>query len=84
MTPLLRVLVLLAAFAVHGLAVAAPAVVVGAGCFALLHVPLYGWHVPPMGPGRGVVLGGLRQASGTAAAPAVSHVGAELLGWFLR
>ena len=32
----------------------------------------------------GVVLGGLRQLSGTPAAPAVAHVSADMAGWFLR
>jgi membrane protease YdiL (CAAX protease family) len=67
-------------------AIAVPwvAVVVGAVCFALLHVPLYGWHVVPLDLAVGLVLGGLRVESGTAAAPAVTHIGADLVGWFLR
>ena len=52
-------------------------------CFALLHVPLYGWHVVPLDLAVGLVLGGLRHGTGTAAAPAVTHVGADLVGWFL-
>lgn len=60
------------------------AVIVGAVCFALLHVPLYGWHVVPLDLAVGLVLGGLRQEAGTPAAPAVTHVGADLVGWFLR
>jgi membrane protease YdiL (CAAX protease family) len=56
----------------------------GAVCFALLHVPLYGWHVLPLDLAVGVVLGGLRQGSGTPAAPAIAHVGADFAGWFLR
>ena len=60
------------------------AIVLGAACFALLHVPLYGWHVLPLDLAVGVVLGGLRQGAGTPAAPAVAHVGADLVGWFLR
>lgn len=63
---------------------AGPAIVLGAVCFALLHVPLYGWHVVPLDLAVGVVLGGLRQAAGTPAAPAVTHVGADLVGWFVR
>jgi membrane protease YdiL (CAAX protease family) len=70
--------------AVDDLAGAVPAVVVGAVCFALLHVPLYGWHVLPLDLAVGLVLGGLRQSTGTPAAPAVTHVGADLVGWFLR
>ncbi len=60
------------------------AVVLGAVCFALLHVPLYGWHVVPLDLAVGIVLGGLRQGAGTPAAPAVTHVGADLVGFFLR
>jgi len=60
------------------------AVVLGAVCFALLHVPLYGWHVLPLDLAVGLVLGGLRQGAGTPAAPAIAHVGADLVGWFLR
>ncbi len=60
------------------------AIAVGAAVFALLHVPLYGWHVLPLDLAVGLVLGGLRQSSGTPAAPAVTHVGADLVGWFLR
>jgi membrane protease YdiL (CAAX protease family) len=60
------------------------AVVVGAVAFAALHVPLYGWHVVPLDLVVGLVLGELRRSSGTAAAPAVAHVGADLAAWFLR
>jgi membrane protease YdiL (CAAX protease family) len=60
------------------------AVVVGAVCFALLHVPLYGWHVVPLDLAVGLVLGGLRAESGTPVTPAITHVGADLVGWFLR
>lgn len=70
--------------AVSDFAGAGSAVVVAAVAFALLHVPLYGWHVVPLDLAVGVVLGGLRASSGTAAAPAVAHVGADLAGWFLR
>jgi membrane protease YdiL (CAAX protease family) len=60
------------------------AIVIGAVCFALLHVPMYGWHVLPLDLAVGLVLGGLRQQSGTPAAPAVTHIGADFVGWFLR
>lgn len=60
------------------------AIVVAATAFALLHVPLYGWHVLPLDLAVGVVLGGLRKEAGTAAAPALTHVGADWVGWFLR
>lgn len=60
------------------------AIVVAAIAFALLHVPLYGWHVLPLDLVVGLVLGELRRTTGTAAAPAVTHVGADLAAWFLR
>lgn len=70
--------------AVDALAGPLAAIGTGAVCFALLHVPLYGWHVLPLDLAVGVVLGGLRQQSGTPAAPAITHVGADLVGWFVR
>ncbi len=60
------------------------AVVVGAAAFALLHLPLYGWSALPLDLAVGVVLGGLRVHAGSWAAPAVAHVGADLVSWFLR
>ncbi|MCU1587768.1 MAG: hypothetical protein JWN31_1261, partial [Frankiales bacterium] len=38
----------------------------------------------PLDLAVGLVLGGLRQQTGTPAAPAVTHVGADFAGWFLR
>lgn len=60
------------------------AVAVGAVAFALLHVPMYGWGAVPLDLAVGTVLGGLRLEAGSVAAPAVTHVGADLVGWFLR
>jgi membrane protease YdiL (CAAX protease family) len=60
------------------------AIVVSAVAFALLHVPLYGWHVVPLDLAVGLLLGELRRRAGTPAAPAVAHVVADLAGWFLR
>lgn len=60
------------------------AIVIGAVAFAALHVPLYGWGVVPLDLVVGLVLGELRRVSGTPAAPAVTHVGADLAAWFLR
>ena len=59
------------------------AVVAAAVAFALLHVPLYGWHVLPLDLAVGVVLGALRLAAGTWTAPAIAHIGADLAGWWL-
>jgi membrane protease YdiL (CAAX protease family) len=52
--------------------------------FGLLHVPLYGWSVLPLDLGVGLLLGGLRMASGGWGAPAVAHTVADLAGWWLR
>jgi membrane protease YdiL (CAAX protease family) len=59
------------------------AVLGAALAFAMLHVPLYGWHVLPLDLAVGLLLGGLRLATGGWAAPAVAHVGADLAGWWL-
>jgi membrane protease YdiL (CAAX protease family) len=59
------------------------AVVVAAIAFALLHVPLYGWHVVPIDLAVGLVLGATRVVAGSWTAPAVAHVGADLAGWWL-
>ncbi len=60
------------------------AVATSAAAFALLHVPLYGWHVLPLDLAVGVLLGLLRVRTGTFVAPAVAHVGADVGSWFLR
>jgi membrane protease YdiL (CAAX protease family) len=59
------------------------AVVGAAVAFALLHVPLYGWHVLPLDLAVGLGLGALRVVAGSWTAPAVAHVGADLAGWWL-
>ena len=51
--------------------------------FALLHVPLYGWHVVPLDLGVGLVLGGLRALTGGVAAPAIAHAVADLATWWI-
>jgi membrane protease YdiL (CAAX protease family) len=51
--------------------------------FALLHVPLYGWHVVPLDLGVGFCLGGLRVLTGGVAAPAVAHAVADLATWWI-
>jgi membrane protease YdiL (CAAX protease family) len=58
------------------------AVVGAAVAFALLHVPLYGWHVVPLDLAVGLLLGALRLLTGTWTAPAVAHAGADLIGWW--
>jgi membrane protease YdiL (CAAX protease family) len=51
--------------------------------FALLHVPLYGWHVVPLDLAVGLGLGGLRLSTRGIAAPAAAHVVADLATWWL-
>ena len=51
--------------------------------FALLHVPLYGWHVVPLDLAVGLALGGLRVATRTVAAPVAAHVIADLATWWM-
>ena len=51
--------------------------------FALMHVPLYGWHVVPLDLGVGLWLAGLRLATGGPAAPAIAHTIADLATWWL-
>jgi membrane protease YdiL (CAAX protease family) len=50
--------------------------------FALIHLPLYGTAALPVDLAVGVVLGGLRLATGGLAAPLAAHLAADLaLGW---
>lgn len=60
------------------------AVVAPAVAFAVLHVPLYGWHVLPLDFAVGLALGALRLVAGTWTAPAIAHSLADLLAWWLR
>ena len=61
----------------------AAAVAVTTVAFALMHVPLYGWHVVPIDIGVGLWLGGLRLLGRGVAAPAFAHVLADLVTWWL-
>jgi membrane protease YdiL (CAAX protease family) len=60
------------------------AIAVSAVLFALLHLPLYGPAALPLDLGIGLILGWLRERTGSAAAPAVAHVVADLAAWWLR
>jgi membrane protease YdiL (CAAX protease family) len=51
--------------------------------FALMHVPLYGWHVVPLDLGVGLWLAGLRLGTGGTVAPAIAHTMADLATWWL-
>ncbi len=59
------------------------AVLITSAAFALMHVPLYGWHVVPLDVGVGLWLAGLRLATGGIAAPASAHVLADLATWWM-
>jgi membrane protease YdiL (CAAX protease family) len=59
------------------------AVAVTTVAFALMHVPLYGWHVVPLDVGVGLVLAGIRLGTGRIAAPAAAHAVADLATWWL-
>ena len=61
----------------------AAAVVLTSLLFAMIHVPLYGWHVVPLDLGVGLWLAGLRLASGGVGAPAIAHTVADLATWWL-
>ena len=51
--------------------------------FALMHVPLYGWHVVPLDLAVGLGLAGLRLATRSIVAAAVAHTVADLATWWL-
>lgn len=60
-----------------------PAVVLTTAAFALMHVPLYGWHVVPLDLAVGLGLAGLRLATRSVVAPAAAHSVADLATWWL-
>jgi membrane protease YdiL (CAAX protease family) len=55
------------------------AVLVSAACFALVHVPAYGFISLPLNLAAGLLFGWQRWASGTWTASAVTHVAANFL-----
>ena len=59
------------------------AIAVTSVLFALIHVPLYGWHVVPLDLAVGIWFAGLRLVSGRVAAPALAHALADLATWWL-
>ena len=59
------------------------ALAVTSAAFAVMHVPVYGWHVVPLDLGVGIFLGGLRLATGRWLAPGIAHVIADLATWWL-
>lgn len=60
-----------------------PAVILTSAAFALMHVPLYGWHVVPLDFAVGLGLAGLRLTTRGLIAPAVAHIVADLTTWWL-
>jgi membrane protease YdiL (CAAX protease family) len=60
------------------------ALVMTTAAFGLLHVPLYGWDALPLDLAAGLLLGGLRMATGGWGSAAVAHTIADLAGWWLR
>ena len=63
-----------------GLAVA---VVLTSAVFALMHVPMYGWHVVPLDFAVGLGLAGLRLTTRSLVAPVAAHSVADLATWWL-
>ena len=68
---------------IERLAGLAPAIALTTLAFALMHVPLYGWHVVPLDLAVGLVLAGLRLWTRGLVAPAAAHVVADLATWWL-
>jgi membrane protease YdiL (CAAX protease family) len=60
-----------------------PAIAATTVAFALMHVPLYGWHVVPLDLAVGLVLAGLRLWTRGLAAPTAAHVVADVATWWL-
>lgn len=59
------------------------ALAVTTALFALMHVPVYGWHVVPLDLAVGLGLGGLRLVTRGIGAPAIAHTVADLATWWL-
>ena len=62
---------------------AVAAILITSLLFAILHLPLYGWHALPLDFAVGLWLGALRHWSGSFVAPGIAHVIADLAGWWL-
>jgi membrane protease YdiL (CAAX protease family) len=58
------------------------AIVVGAGVFALIHLPRYGLGAMPLDAAVGLALGGLRTLTGRVLPCAVAHTVADWGAWF--
>ena len=62
---------------------AAAAIALTTIAFALIHVPVYGWHVVPLDLAVGLGFAGLRLSTRSVLAPVVAHVVADLATWWL-
>jgi membrane protease YdiL (CAAX protease family) len=51
--------------------------------FAAMHLPIYGWTALPLDLGVGILVGCLREYSGSVAASGVAHFLADLGHWWL-
>ena len=69
--------------AIRGAGGVVPAVLVTTVAFALMHVPLYGWHVLPLDLAVGLGFAGLRLLTRGVAAPAAAHAVADLATWWI-
>jgi membrane protease YdiL (CAAX protease family) len=58
------------------------AIVIGAGVFALIHLPRYGVGAMPLDAAVGLALGGLRALTGRVLPCAVAHIVADWGAWF--
>ena len=61
----------------------AAAIAICAAIFAAIHAPLYGWIALPLDLGVGILIGCLREYTGSVAACGVAHVVADLGHWWL-
>ena len=59
------------------------ALVITAVLFALLHVPLYGWHVLPLDLVVGLWLGFIRVTAKSWVAAGITHTLTDLISWWL-
>lgn len=60
-----------------------PAILFAAAGFALLHLPLYGPGALPLDFGVGILIGALRERTGSVAACGLTHALADLGSWWL-
>ena len=59
------------------------AIVFAAAVFAAIHAPIYGWVALPLDVGVGILIGCLREYSGSVAACALAHFLVDIGHWWL-